>query len=73
MLCQEVTVQDLAVKGPARDVVWVEVRARVEAEWAGHLLPDLVVVVYVRTADTVSHTLQASPVTSKAVQSVGRE
>ena len=37
ILCQEEMVQGLPVRVPAQAGVWVEVRARVEAEWADHL------------------------------------
>ena len=51
VLCQEVTVQALAAKGPAQDVVWVEVKDRVEAEWVVHLQQGRAEIVSVRTAE----------------------
>ena len=47
------TVQVLAVKGQARDVVWAEakVKARVEAEWAGRLQQGRAEVAYVQNAE----------------------
>ena len=46
------TVQVLAAKGPVRDVVWDEAKARakVEAEWVGRSPQDRAEVVYARTA-----------------------
>jgi hypothetical protein len=48
-----VTVQVLAAKGPAQDVVWDEVRgkARVEAGWADRLQQDRAEIVSARTAE----------------------
>jgi len=51
ILCQEVTVQVLAAKGPVQDVVWDEDRARVEAEWAGRLLQGQAEVASVRNVE----------------------
>jgi len=51
ILCQEVTVQVLAAKGPVRDVVWAEARAKVEAEWAGRLQQDRAEIASVRNAE----------------------
>ena len=51
MLCQEEMVQGLRVKGPAQAGVWVEAKARVEAEWADHLRQGRAVIVSVRTAE----------------------
>ena len=73
MLCQEEMEQAPLAWAPEVVVEWVLAGGEVEEGWVGHLLLAPVVVVYVRAADTVSHTLQASRVTSKAVQSVGRE
>ena len=43
-------VQALQVRDAAQDVVWEEVKAKVEAEWVGRTPQDRVVVVYVRNA-----------------------
>jgi len=53
ILCQEVTVQVLAAKGQAQDVVWDEAKpkVRVEAEWVDHLLQGRAEVVCVRNAE----------------------
>jgi len=51
ILCQEVTVQVLAAKGPAQDVVWAEARARVEAEWVARLQQGRAEVASVRNAE----------------------
>jgi hypothetical protein len=53
ILCQEVTVQVLAAKGQAQDVVWVEARARVrvEAECVDHLLQARAEVVSAQNAE----------------------
>jgi hypothetical protein len=50
--------------------VWVEVEAKVEAEWAGHLRQGQVVIAYVRTAEQRSLMLQGSLVMQKAVLNV---
>jgi len=70
ILCQEVTVQVLAVKGQGRDVVWDEVRVRVEAGWADRLRQGRAEVVSVRSAEQRSLILQDSLVTQRAVRSV---
>ena len=44
-------VQVLAVKVPAQDVVWVEVRVRAKAEWADRLLQGQAEVASVRNAE----------------------
>jgi len=44
-------VQVLAAKGPAQDVVWDEVRARVEAGWADRLQQGRAEIASVRSAE----------------------
>ena len=44
-------VQGLAARVPVQAGVWVELKARVEAEWADHLRQGRVEVVYARTAE----------------------
>jgi len=56
ILCPEVTVQGLAVRVPAQAVVWVEAKAKVEAEWVDHLLQDRVDNAFVRNVDRRFHT-----------------
>ena len=63
-------VQALLARDPAQDVVWVEVKARVEAEWADHLRQDRAEVVSVRTVEQQLLMLQGSLVIQKAVQNV---
>ncbi len=74
-MCQEVMVQGLPAKVPAQAGVWVEVkaRARVEAEWADHLLQGRAEVVYARTAGRKLLMLQDSLVMQKAVLNVARK
>jgi len=73
ILCQEVMVQGLLVKGPAQDVVWGKARARVEAGWAGRLQQGRAEVVSVRTVEQRSLMLQDSLVMQRAVLSVVRK
>ena len=73
IICQEVTVQVLPVKGPAQGVVWVEARAKVEAEWAGHLQQGRAEVVSVQTAEQRLFMLQGSLAMQKAVLNVVRK
>ena len=51
ILCQEVTVQVLAAKGLAQDVVWDEVKVKAEAEWVDRLLEDQAEVVSVQNVE----------------------
>lgn len=69
ILCQEVTVQGRQDKA----AVWVEVEARVEAEWAGRLQRDRAEVVCVRTAEQQLLMLPDSLVTQEAVLNVVRK
>jgi hypothetical protein len=46
-----VTVQVLAAKGLAQDVVWDEAKVRAEAEWVDRLLEDQAEVVSVQNAE----------------------
>jgi len=73
ILCQEATVQALLAKGPAQDVVWDEVRAKVEVEWEAHLLQGLSEIVCAQTVKQRSLTLPDSRVIKEAVQSVVRK
>ena len=66
-------VQVLAVKGPVRDVVWVEARARVEAEWEDHLQQGRAVIASVRSAEQQLLILQDSLAMQKVVRSVERK
>ena len=56
ILCLEVMEQGLAVRVPAQAVVWVEAKAKVEAEWVDHLLQDRVDNAFVRNVDKRFHT-----------------
>ena len=66
-------VQVLAAKGPVRDVVWAEARARVEAEWVVHLQQGRAEIVSVRTAEQRLLMLLDSLVMQKVVLSVVRK
>jgi hypothetical protein len=66
-------VQDLLVKGPAQDVVWVEAKAKVEAGWEAHLPQVRVVVVCALTAEQRSLMLPGSLAMQKAVLNVVRK
>jgi hypothetical protein len=70
ILCQEVTVQVLAAKGQAQDVVWDEARARVEAEWADLILQGRVVIAFARTVVQQPLMLLDSLAIKEAVQNV---
>ena len=50
ILCQEVMVQVLQVRGPALDAAWDGARARAEAGWADRLQRDRAETVCVRNA-----------------------
>jgi hypothetical protein len=65
-----VTVQDLLVKGPAQDVVWVEAKAKVEAGWAARLLQGRAEIVYAQAVEQRSLTLQDSLAIKEAVLNV---
>jgi hypothetical protein len=73
ILCQEVTVQGLLVKGLAQDVVWAEAKARVEAEWVDRLPQGRAEAVYVRNAEQRLLMLPDSLVMQKAVLNVVRK
>jgi hypothetical protein len=60
ILCQEEMVQGLRAKGPAQAGVWVEAKAKVEAEWADHLPQGRAEIAYVRAAEQRSLTLPDS-------------
>jgi len=66
-------VQALLVKGPAQDVVWDEVRAKVEVEWGAHMLQGPVEIVRAQTVELRPLTLPDSRVIKEAVQSVVRK
>ncbi|HIJ69888.1 MAG TPA: hypothetical protein HPP87_00825 [Planctomycetes bacterium] len=66
-------VQGLLAKGPVRDVVWVEARAREEAEWAVRLQQGRAVIASVRNAEQQLLIPQDSLVMQKVVQSVERK
>jgi len=65
--------QGLQAKVPAPAGVWVEAKAKVEAEWVDHLPQGRVEVVYARAVEQRSLMLQGSLVTQKAVRSVERK
>jgi hypothetical protein len=65
-----VTVQVLAAKGQAQDVVWDEARARVEAEWADLILQGRVVIAFARTVEQLLLMLPGSLVMQKAALNV---
>ena len=64
------TVQVLAAKGPAQDVVWDEARDKVEAEWADLIPRGRVVIAFARTAEQRLLMLPGSLVTQEAVLNV---
>ena len=66
-------VQGQAARVPAQAGVWVEVRAKVEAEWADHLPQGRAEVASARTAEQQSLMLRASLVIQKVVQNVVRK
>ena len=66
-------VQGLQAKVPAQAGVWVEAKARAEAEWAVRLPLDRVEVVYAQVADIQSLILQGNLVMQKVVQNVVRK
>jgi hypothetical protein len=66
-------VQDLQAKVPAQAGVWVEAKARVEAEWADHLQQGRAEVVFVRAVEQRSLILLDSLVMQKVVQNVVRK
>ena len=71
ILCQEVTVQVLAVKGQAQDVVWD--KARVKVKWAAHLPQGRAEVACVQNAEQRSLILSDSLAIKEAVLSVVRK
>ena len=73
MLCREVTVQVLPVKGPAQDEAWVEAKAKVKAEWVDRLPQGRAEVVSVRTVEQQLLMLQGSLVMRKAALNVVRK
>ena len=66
-------VQGLQAKVPAQAGVWVEAKARVEAEWAVRLPLDRVEIVYAQVAAIQSLMLQGNLVMQKVVQNVVRK
>jgi len=70
ILCQEVTVQVLVVRGLAQAGVWVEARARVEAGWVDRLQQGRAEIVSVRNAEQRQLILLDSLVMQRAVQNV---
>ncbi len=60
-------VQGLPDKDLAVDVVWVEVRAKVKAEWAARLQQDRTEIVCVRNAEQLSLMLPDSHVIQETV------
>jgi len=66
-------VQGLLVKDRVQDVVWDEARARVEAEWAGHLQQGRAEIVSVQTAEQLPFMLPDSLVMQEAVLNVVRK
>jgi len=68
-----VTEQGLVVRVPGQAGVWVEARARAEAEWVARLQQDRAEVVSVRNAEQRLDMLPESLVMQKAVRSVERE
>ena len=62
------TVQGLQVRGPAQVGVWLEAKARVEAEWADHLPQGRAEVVSVQTAEQRLLMLPDSLAIHKAVR-----
>ena len=67
------TVQVLAVKGPAQDVVWDEAKVKAEAEWVDRLLEDQAEVVSVQNAEQRSLMLSDSLAIKEAVLNVVRK
>ena len=65
--------QGLQAKVPAPAGVWVEAKAKVEAEWVDHLLQDRADNAFVRNVDRRFLTLPDSPVMRKAVPNVVRK
>ena len=63
-------VQDRVAKDQAQDVVWVEARARVEAEWVDHLQQGQVEIVSAQAAELKSLMLPDSLVMQRVVLSV---
>jgi len=63
-------VQDLPVRDPAQDVVWAEVRARVEVGWVVHLQQGRAEIVSAQAAEQRLLMLLDSLVIKEAVQSV---
>ena len=66
-------VQGLPARVPAQAGVWVEAKARVEAEWVAHSPQDLVETVYVQAAAIKSRILSDNRVIKTTVQNVVRK
>jgi hypothetical protein len=66
-----VTVQVLAVKGQAQDVVWD--KARVKVEWVDRLLEDQAEIAYARVVEQRSLMLSDSLAIKEAVLNVVRK
>ena len=65
-------VQGPPARVPAQAGAWVEVRARVEAEWAGHSLQDRVEIVYARAVVQRFLILPVNLAIKEAAQNVDR-
>jgi hypothetical protein len=70
ILCQEVMVQGLPARGPARAGVWAEAKAKAGAGWAGHLPQGRAVIAYAQAVEQRLLTLQDSLAIKEAVLSV---
>jgi hypothetical protein len=68
-----VTVQVLAVKGPAQDVVWDKDKARVKVGWVDRLLEDQAEIAYARVVEQRSLMLSDSLAIKEAVLNVVRK
>ena len=67
------TVQVLAVKGPAQDVVWDKDKARVKVGWVDRLLEDQAEIAYARVVEQRSLMLLDSLAIKEAVLNVVRK
>jgi len=68
-----VTVQVLAVKCPAQDVVWDKDKARVKVGWVDRLLEDQAEIAYARVVEQRSLMLSDSLAIKEAVLNVVRK
>ena len=67
------TVQVLAVKGQAQDVVWDKDKARVKVGWVDRLLEDQAEIAYARVVEQRSLMLSDSLAIKEAVLNVVRK